>query len=59
MRGAVYFLEYLLIAGLWWLYRLMPVRWAYRVGWGVGAGLFAFFRHVRRAVVAVDNVLIA
>ena len=59
MRAAVYFLEYLLIAGLWWLYRLMPVRWAYRVGWGVGAGLFAFFRHVRRARVAVDNVLIA
>lgn len=55
----VHFLEYLLLAGLWWLYRLIPVRWAYGMGWGLGAGAFALFRHCRRARVATDNVIIA
>ena len=59
MRNAVYYVEFLLIAGLWRLYRLVPARWAYRIGWGVGAGLFALFRRVRRARGAVDNVLVA
>ena len=61
MRGMrlIHYIEYLLVAGLWWLYRLMPVRWAYRVGWGVGVGAFALCRGSKRARRAVDNVLIA
>lgn len=55
----VHFFEYLLLAGLWWLYRLVPVRWAYGIGWGIGAGAFALLRGTRRARVATDNVLIA
>lgn len=54
-----HFLEYLLLAGLWWLYRLVPVRWAYGMGWGVGAGAFALFRRSKRARVAIDNVVVA
>ncbi len=52
-------LQYLLLASLWWLYHLIPVRWAYPMGWGVGAGLFALLRNTKRARVATDNVLIA
>lgn len=55
----IYYIEFLLVAGLWWLYRLMPVGWAYGVGWGVGAGLFSLFRWTKRARTAADNVLIA
>jgi len=32
MRTALSYIEYLVVVGLWWLYRLMPVRWAYRMG---------------------------
>ncbi len=53
------YVQYLLVAGLWWLYRLMPVRWSYGVGWGLGVGAFALCRRSKRARVAVDNVLIA
>lgn len=59
MRQVGFYLQYLLLAGLWWLYRLMPVRWAYPFGWGVGAGVFSLLRRTRRARTAVDNVLIA
>lgn len=55
----IYYIEYLLVAALWWLYRLMPVRWAYGVGWGIGVGFFSLFRWQRRARMAIDNVLIA
>ncbi len=55
----VSYLQFLLVAGLWWLDRLMPVRWSYRVGWGLGAGMFALCRMSKRARVAVDNVIIA
>ena len=59
MKRALHYVEYLLIAGLWWLYRIVPVRWAYPVGWGVGVSLFALLRRTRRARTATDNVLIA
>ena len=59
MTRVLYYLQFLLLAGLWWLYRLMPVRWAYPIGWGVGAGLFTLLRRSKRARTAVDNVLIA
>lgn len=56
---ALSYLEYLLVAGLWWLYRVVPIRWAYGIGRGVGVGMFALFRWTRRAQTAIDNVLIA
>ena len=59
MTRALYYLQFLLLAGLWWLYRLMPVRWAYPIGWGVGAGAFSLFHRSKRAQTAIDNVLIA
>lgn len=59
MRTALSYIEYLVVVGLWWLYRLMPVRWAYRMGWGLGAGAFALCRWTARARSAEDNVLIA
>ncbi len=59
MRAAFFYIGYLLAVGLWWLYHLIPARWAYRVGWGVGVGAFALCRWATSARVAVDNVLIA
>lgn len=59
MKKAISYIYYLLVAGLWMLYRLLPVSWAYRMGWGVGAGMFALFRNCKRARVAIDNVVIA
>lgn len=56
---ALSYIEYLLVAGLWWLYRIVPVGWAYGIGRGVGVGMFALFRWTRRARTATDNVLIA
>ncbi len=53
------FLQYLLIAGIWWLYRLLPPQWAYGLGWGIGAGLFSLFKHTKRMRTAVDNVIVA
>ncbi len=50
----VHFLEYLLLVGLWRLYHLVPVRWAYRVGWGLGVGAFALFRRAWGARVGFD-----
>lgn len=56
---AVSYIEYLLVVGFWWLYRLMPARWSYGFGRGLGVGAFALCRKSRRAQVAIDNVLIA
>ena len=53
------FLYYIIVVLLWRLYRLLPVKWAYRMGFNVGAGLFALFRRGKRARVAIDNVIIA
>lgn len=55
----VHLLEYLLLAGLWWLFRLVPVRRAYGLGKGIGVAAFALFRNARSARVGVDNVIIA
>ena len=55
----VYYVEYLLVVGLWWLYRLMPLRLAYRFGWRLGTSVFALFRWERRMRVAIDNVVVA
>jgi KDO2-lipid IV(A) lauroyltransferase len=59
MKKALSYLYYLLVAMLWNMYRLLPVSWAYRMGWGVGAGLFALCRRSKRARVAINNVIIA
>ncbi len=59
MRSLLHYIQYLLVAAFWWLYRLMPVRWSYAVGWGVGAGLFALLRRTKRARTSIDNVIIA
>ena len=53
------YLYYILVVFLWRLYRLLPVAWAYRMGFGVGAGLFALCRNRKRARVAINNVIIA
>ncbi len=55
----VSYIQFLLVAGFWWLYRLMPARWAYGVGWGIGVGAFALCRRSKRARTAIDNVLIS
>ncbi len=54
---AIYIIQYLLLAGMWWLYRLLPVRWAYGLGWGIGTGLFALLRNTKRARIAINNVV--
>ena len=59
MRAFLRYLQFLPLAGLWWLYRVVPLCWAYPIGWGIGAGCFALLRRTRRARIAVDNVLIA
>ncbi len=59
MKKALSYFYYLLVAGLWKMYRLLPVSWAYKMGYGVGAGLFSLFRNTKRARIATDNVIIA
>lgn len=59
MTAFIHYLQYLLVAGSWWLYQLLPIRWTYNIGWGLGAGAFALFRKNKRARIAIDNVLIA
>lgn len=59
MIKVIYYLQYLLVAGSWWLYQLLPIRWTYNIGWGLGAGAFALCRKNKRARIAIDNVLIA
>lgn len=53
------YVYYLLVVFLWRMYRLLPVAWAYRMGFGVGAGLFALFRNGKRARTATNNVIIS
>ncbi len=55
----VWYIQYLLVAAFWWLYRLMPVRWSYAAGWGIGVGVFALLRKTKRARISIDNVIIA
>ena len=59
MRSVFHYLQYLLVASFWWLYKLIPVRAAYRLGWGLGVGVFALLRRTKRARVATNNVLVA
>lgn len=59
LMNVLSYLYYLLVVLFWHLYRLLPVSWAYRMGFGVGAGLFALCRKRKRARVAIDNVIVA
>jgi KDO2-lipid IV(A) lauroyltransferase len=59
MKRVISYIYYLLVAGMWNLYRLIPVSWTYRIGWGIAVGAFALCRKTKRACVAIDNVIIA
>lgn len=59
MVKSIYYLQYLLVAGSWWLYQLLPIRWTYNIGWVLGAGLFVLCKKGKRARIAVDNVILA
>lgn len=59
MVKGIYYFQYLLVAGFWWLYKILPIRWTYAIGWGLGVGAFALFRKTKRARISVDNVIIA
>lgn len=56
---ALSYLYYLLVASLWWMYHIVPVKRAYGLGFSIGAGLFSIFRRGKRARTAIDNVVIA
>lgn len=59
MVKGIYYFQYLLVAGFWWLYKILPIRWTYAIGWGLGVGAFALFRKTKRARISIDNVIIA
>ncbi|MEG1553005.1 MAG: lysophospholipid acyltransferase family protein [Kiritimatiellia bacterium] len=53
------YIEYLLLAGFWWFYKLVPVMKAYAFGRGIGVAVFSLFSWSERVHVAVDNVVVA
>ena len=59
MRAFFYYIGYLAVAALWWIYRLLPARCAYGLGWHIGAAAFSLCRGTKRARTAVDNVIVA
>lgn len=59
MRAFLYYIGYLAVAALWWIYRLLPARCAYGLGWHIGAAAFSLCRGTKRARTAVDNVIVA
>jgi KDO2-lipid IV(A) lauroyltransferase len=54
----VHYLQYLIVAGFWYLYRLIPLRYAYGVGCGFGKFVYTLAARSRRGKVTRDNLII-
>lgn len=54
----VHFIQYLIVVGFWYLYRLVPLRYAYRFGSGFGKLCYFLGSASRRVKVTRDNLII-
>jgi KDO2-lipid IV(A) lauroyltransferase len=58
MMKLIFITQYLLLSGGWYLFRLVPLRFAYTLGYGIGVTLYTLCAATRRARVTRDNLLI-
>jgi KDO2-lipid IV(A) lauroyltransferase len=52
------YLQYLVVLFFWYLYRLVPLRFAYSIGNGLGKGVYSLFRFTNRAKVTKNNLIL-
>jgi lauroyl/myristoyl acyltransferase len=58
MMKLIFITQYLLLSGGWYLFRLVPLRFAYSLGYGIGVTLYILCASSRRVRVTRVNLLI-